>query len=116
MRDPRVFGPSEESPSDDGQDGQPVPGPEMLLGKDDNTQYGYILKDIQRSDLAKCSFQGLRPSTHFSQSMPLRRLSLELKHFLTDHPSYISVAPIEDNLVRLSYLHPERHYLKSSLI
>lgn len=102
MRDPRVFRPSEESPPDDSQDSQPVTRSEQSLRMDDNIQYGSALTDIQASDLAKCSFQGLRPSTHFSQSMPLRRLSLELKHFLSDHPSYISVAPIEDNLVRLS--------------
>jgi hypothetical protein len=101
MRDPKVFGPSEDSRGDDSEDCEPVPGLELYLGKDNNIPYGSALKDIQASDLAQCSFQGLRSSTHLSESIPLRRLSLELKHFIKDHPSYISVAPVEDNLVRL---------------
>jgi hypothetical protein len=114
MRDPKVFGSSEDSPPEDSQEDEPIPGSELFLGEDDNNQYGSSLIHIQTSDLAKC--QGLFPLRHSSRSMPLRRLSLELKHFLTDHPNYISVVPIEDNLVRLSYLHPDRHYLRRSLI
>jgi len=110
MRDPKVFGLSEGPPPDDCQEGQPVTGLETLLEEDDNTQYGSALNDIQTSDLERCSFQGLRPSIHFAQSIALRRLSLELKKFLADHPSYISVAPIEDNLVRLSYLRVQRYH------
>jgi len=111
MRDPKTFDSSEDSPPEDSQEDEPIPGSELFLGRDDNYQYGSSLIHIQTSDLAKC--QGLFPLTHSSRSMPLRRLSLELMHFITNHPSYVSVVPIEDNLVRFSYPHPDRHYLKA---
>jgi hypothetical protein len=111
MRDPRVFGLLEDHPPrDDSSDGQPHPMSETTLAADAVNRYGSLLRDIQTSDLAKCSCLRVLPSAHFSQSMPLRRLSLELKHFLTDHLSYITVAPIEDNLVRIIYLYPQRYY------
>ncbi len=116
MRDPRVFGRWEESLPDNTEEGQPLTGPDPLVEEDEKIPYGSALSEIQTSDLTKCSFRGVLPLEHSSSSMPLRRLSLELKNFLKDHPSYISVAPIGDNIVRHSYLHPQDVHGDSSLI
>jgi hypothetical protein len=100
MRDPEVFCSAEEASPDDSQEIELALVLEPLPSKDAEIQYGSALSHIQASDLAKCSFHGPLPGGLFSQSMPLRRLSRELKHFVKDHPEYISVAPIEDNPVR----------------
>jgi hypothetical protein len=102
MRDPKVFGSPEGSTAEDGQDLEVSLVLQPLPGKHAENQYGSALSDIQNSDLAKCSFQALLPRENFSQSMPQRRLAQELKHFVKDHPDYVSMAPIEGNLVRLS--------------
>lgn len=101
MRDPKVFGSLEES-SEDTQAVELalVLGP--LPGEHAETQYGSALSNIQRSDLEKCSSKRLCPRDHSSQSMPLRRLSTELRHFVEDHLEYISMAPINGNIVRPS--------------
>jgi hypothetical protein len=100
MRDPKVFDSAEESSSDDSQEIELALVLEPLPSEDAEIQYGSALSHIQASDLAKCSFQRPLSGGYFSPSMPLRRLSRELKHFVKDRPRYISVAPIEDNPVR----------------
>ena|SRR5450432_2361748 len=106
MRDPRVFGVEEDEPFPEDEDpetsrlfeSQPDPLSGPLLEIDAITRYGSLLKDIRRNDVAKCSRKE-PSSTHSSQLISNRRLSRELERFIADPPSYISVAPIEDNIV-----------------
>jgi hypothetical protein len=107
MRDPKVFGSAEESSPADSQEIELALVLEPLPSKDAEIQYGSALSHIQASDLAKCSFQRPLSGGDFFPSMPMRRLSRELKHFVKDHLQYISVAPIEDNPVRPLQVHSQ---------